>query len=205
MKPSYYAIIPADVRYSKLKPNAKLLYGEITALSNKHGYCFATNNYFAELYGVSKNTVSLWIQELKEHNFISVEIIYNEKKQVVKRKMGITNLSSTPITKKDDSNNTSVNSTSNNIYKRKDDFERKVQNLKNYDYITKMEFIDYWTEKNKSGTKMRWELEKTWDLNLRIKRWVKQSWKGSSKKTTSKIQNSFNTLNKAKELLNKIK
>ena len=204
MKPSYYAIIPADVRYSKLKPNAKLLYGEITALSNKHGYCFATNNYFAELYGVSKNTVSLWIQELKEHNFISVEIIYNDKKQVVKRKMGITNLSSTPITKKDDSNNTSVNITSININNRKDDFLRKVQSL-DYDYTTKMEFFDYWTETNKSGTKMRWELEKTWDLNLRIKRWVKQSWKGSSKKTTSKIQNSFNTLNKAKELLNKIK
>ena len=204
MKPSYYAIIPADVRYSKLKPNAKLLYGEITALSNKHGYCFATNNYFAELYGVSKNTVSLWIQELKEHNFISVEIIYNDKKQVVKRKMGITNLSSTPITKKDDSNNTSVNITSYNINKRKDDFERKVQSL-DFDYTTKMEFIDYWTETNKSGTKMRWELEKTWDLNLRMKRWVKQSWKGSSRQPTSKIQNSFNTLNKAKELLNKIK
>lgn len=87
---------------------------------------------------------------------------------------------------------------------RKDDFERKVQSL-DYDYITKIDFIDYWTETNKSGTKMRWELEKTWDFNLRMKRWVKQSWKGPNKKPTSKIKNSFNTLNKAKELLNKIK
>ena len=29
--PNYYAIIPANVRYADLKPNAKLLYGEITA------------------------------------------------------------------------------------------------------------------------------------------------------------------------------
>ena len=32
-KPNYYAINPADVRYSKkLTPNATLLYAEITAL-----------------------------------------------------------------------------------------------------------------------------------------------------------------------------
>ena len=39
---NYYAIIPAKVRYDKnLKPAEKILYGELTALSNKNGYCHA--------------------------------------------------------------------------------------------------------------------------------------------------------------------
>lgn len=65
-QPSYYSIMPAYVRYDKdLKPNEKLLYSEITALSNKFGYCTASNNYFAPLYDVSKETVSRWISHLK--------------------------------------------------------------------------------------------------------------------------------------------
>lgn len=32
-------------------------------------------------------------------------------------------------------------------------------------------FVSYWTEPNKSGTKQRWEMEKTFDLNRRIRTW----------------------------------
>ena len=89
MRPSYYAIIPAEVRYSSINPSAKLLFGEITALCNQKGYCWATNSYFSELYGVTKNTISSWINELKRCGFVSVEVIRNDKLQVVKRKIGI--------------------------------------------------------------------------------------------------------------------
>ena len=33
-------------------------------------------------------------------------------------------------------------------------------------------FFRYWSEKNKSGTKMKWELEKTFELSLRLSNWA---------------------------------
>jgi len=33
-------------------------------------------------------------------------------------------------------------------------------------------FINYWTEKNKSGTKQKWELEKTFEIKKRLATWL---------------------------------
>ena len=75
INPNYYANIPADVRYDEnLKANEKLLYGEISALCNKRGFCWAKNEYFAELYGVTKQSISNWITNLEEQEHIVREI-----------------------------------------------------------------------------------------------------------------------------------
>lgn len=74
-KPNYYAVIPSYVRYCKeLESSAKLLYGELTALSNLHGYCWASNEYFANLYDVDTRTIQRWLETLKKNGFIEVEI-----------------------------------------------------------------------------------------------------------------------------------
>lgn len=36
-------------------------------------------------------------------------------------------------------------------------------------------FFDYWSEPNKTGTKMRFELEKTWDIAGRLRTWERRS------------------------------
>ena len=37
------------------------------------------------------------------------------------------------------------------------------------------EFCDYWTESNMSGTKMKFEMQKTFDINRRLKKWIQNS------------------------------
>ena len=90
-KPNYYSIIPADVRYdTELKDKSKLLYGEITALCNKDGICYASNKYFADLYSVSTTTISLLIKELIEKEYLESEIVYKENtKEIDKRYLRI--------------------------------------------------------------------------------------------------------------------
>lgn len=90
IKANYFAIIPASIRYNKeLKFGERLMYGEITALSNKEGYCYAKNKYFADLYNVSQSTISRWISHLAELNNIDVQIIRNDKKEIIERRIYI--------------------------------------------------------------------------------------------------------------------
>ena len=85
-KISYYSIIPATVRYDKeLKPAEKLLYGEVTALANRNGYCYEQNKYFAELYNVTNGTVSKWLSHLQKLGYIQIEIKRNEKQEIIAR------------------------------------------------------------------------------------------------------------------------
>jgi DNA-binding PadR family transcriptional regulator len=102
---NYYAIIPAPVRYCKdLKANEKLMYGELTALSNDKGFCFASNEYFSNLYDVSKTSISKWISNLEKNGFIKIKMIYERgTKQIKQRRIYIAPLlkkSSIPIEEK---------------------------------------------------------------------------------------------------------
>jgi hypothetical protein len=75
LEPTYMAWIPAPVRYDNtLCANAKLLYGEITSLCNKEGFCWAGNEYFAGLYEVGNETISRWISQLRRAGYVTVTL-----------------------------------------------------------------------------------------------------------------------------------
>lgn len=116
-KPNYYAIIPASVRYDKkLKDKAKLLYGEIAALCNKQGACWATNSYFADLYDVSSTTISTLIKNLVDRGYLETEIIYKKgTKEILNRVLKIVKDPSLKNLKDPMQENLKENNTSNNI------------------------------------------------------------------------------------------
>ena len=85
---------------------------------------------------------------------------------------------------KNNNNNKDNNKKTNkNIEIRIADFKKSVLSLNEFNSISK-EFFEYWSETNPSNTKMKWELEKTWDLKKRLQRWANNNSKFSNSKNT---------------------
>lgn len=88
IRPSYYAIIPADIRYDdRIPANAKLLYGEISALIGAEGFCYASNQYFSRIYGMSADSITRLFKKLEETGYIIRELEKDNLGQVVRRKI----------------------------------------------------------------------------------------------------------------------
>ena len=87
-KIGYYAIIPSTILFNeKIKSNEKLLYAVITVLSNKEGYCYASNGYLARLLNAQPHTISKWVSHLKELGFVCLDIIKNDKGEIIQRRI----------------------------------------------------------------------------------------------------------------------
>lgn len=195
--PCYYSVIPANVRYDKnLKPMEKLLYGEITALANVKGFCYATNSYFAELYNVSKNTVSLWISDLEKAGYIKTELVYEDGTKNIKERRiyiadpitknndtyhekevdPITKNNDTPITKNREDNNININNI--NLIKEKINKKEKTQTEILINYVDnlnlefeKKEIFKKWVIYKKDNK----QYKNTISIDSLIKKWGRYS------------------------------
>lgn len=197
-KPNYFAVIPANVRYDEeLKLGEKMMYGEITSLTQKTGECWASNNYFARLYNVSPQAISKWIKTLEKQKYIT--IFYEKQgKMIVKR---IIKLVSTGVDRVSigvdmgintclegyqqeiKENNTSINNTSTNkkeIYKEKygvygrvrltkEEYTRLVEEF-GEDFIKRqIEKLDEYVESNNNKNKYT-------NFNLVLRKSIRENW-----------------------------
>ena len=78
--------IPKEIWLDKnLTVHEKLFLAEIDSLDNSEG-CFASNAYFADFFGVSKDRASKVISSLTEKGYITNKIIYKkDSKEIEKR------------------------------------------------------------------------------------------------------------------------
>ncbi|GIP63333.1 hypothetical protein J32TS6_18880 [Virgibacillus pantothenticus] len=144
--------IPKEIWLSNnLTLQEKVFLVEISSLDNDEG-CFASNAYFADFFGLSKNRCSEVIKSLKKKNLISIDYIReNGKKNIDKRVIKVLEKSNRGIRKIDrpirkveggysencEGNNTLFNNTSNNTK----------------EYIPYAEIIKYLNEKAEKNYK----------------------------------------------------
>ena len=205
-KPNYYAIIPAEVRYADITPNAKLLYAEITALLQMNGVCFASNKYFSDLYNKNKVTISRWISELSKKGFIKITFTYKDgSKEIANRyiqicKEGINKDDKEVLAKMLKSNNTSINNNLTDSNKKALFKKPTIIDVKNYCNLRKNNidaeaFYDFYQSKNWMVGKNKM---KDWKASIRT--WEQRTQK---KDGMSQIHKHISTNLKAKELLKK--
>ena len=216
---AYYAIIPAEVRYDEeLPPNAKLLYGEITSLCNEKGYCWATNQYFADLYHVKVWSISNWIKLLSQKNYIHLEIIYKEgSNQIIQRRLyinpilknhntyceksqeGILKNHNTPNVKNHKDNNKDINNTFNNkkdVYTRKNKFGEYHHVLLTEDEYERLKDLYGGYKQVEEHIKILDEYIETSGKNYKnhslvLQKWVHDEWTKRNKNNPVKLDSKF--------------
>jgi hypothetical protein len=87
---SYFIVIPAPVkRHPTLTAHAKLLFGEIAVKCNVRGYCWATNQYFADVFNCNIRSIQRYMKELEDASFVVIEL-QEDTEQGTKRKITVT-------------------------------------------------------------------------------------------------------------------
>jgi len=72
---TYFSLIPSGIMEKKdLSDGSKLTYALILGLSNRNGYCFASNRYLCDSRNCSLSTIQRQLAELKDKGCITVEV-----------------------------------------------------------------------------------------------------------------------------------
>lgn len=158
-KPVKTEILKAQLRIGKRLEKCWLFMEQIGLLSSNNGETFNKQllNY-SEKYQIKKEKTREKVSE------------WRKKQQDTENVTGYVPVSNPPKVKESKVNK------EEELRSRSLIFKNQILEFKNqYPAIpTLKEFFDYWSEPNKSKTKMRFELEQTWDISRRLNTWVKR-------------------------------
>jgi len=185
-KSKNYSIISNEIlRRKDLSLKAKGLMSLILSLPDSWDL---TVNGLVEIIKESKNTVYSILKELNGFGYVERNRITDSTGKVIKWELIVYEQPHTkkPQLKKPDvekctqiNTDNKINTNINKIY-----WINEIQEL-NYPKEMKEDFIEYWSEKSKTG-KTRQSMQKTWNTERRLKTWAKND-KNWNKTKTSKI------------------
>lgn len=192
MEHNWYAVITAKILLAKdISSTQKLLIALISNLSNEKGYCYATNAYLGECLDVSPVTISQNISDLEDKGYIGRVIYFNNQKNIEQRFLTVNEKpiapplkTNTPLLENHNTPPIENLKGNNKVFKNKSIEERlsAFQNqlepfIHQYGETMVKEFYKYWVEKNEGGKKMRFEMEKIFNVKMRIERWNRNNHK----------------------------
>lgn len=166
----------------------------ISSLTAEKGYCFASNKYFAELFETNETLISRKIKKLEKKKYIIIE--YEKKgSQIVSRKIRLSKTitvdyrkSKSSIIENDKDNNTSINNTRINKYRKPTLEEVKEYCKERNNNVDPKKFFDYYEVNNwidNKGNKVKSWKQKviTWENhspdNVELPDWFNKDIKGS--------------------------
>ena len=126
-----------------------------------------------------KDFIDFQYGELKENNRMHKSVISKLTKHNLIKFMGLTSPLQEAKEQEQDKDKVKVKE---KIQERESKFSLSANSYvdsKGYDKNEIDKFVSYWTEKNKSGSKMKFEMQQTFDITRRLANWMsnKKEWK----------------------------
>lgn len=169
------------IRYS---PHEQLVMLRLLLFANEDGVVGFSTRKLAELCGLTRQNIRSILTNLSKKGDLVIDatpasnpasnprltfvtICNFDTYRVGKRK------STQQVTQQVTQGKTTLSKSKASLKEREHEFgESLIPYVEKYSKETIRAFFNYWTEKNKSGTKMRFELEKTWETAKRLQTWA---------------------------------
>ena len=174
------------------------------------GYFYNTSENIERDTTLSRHMQSVAIKILKDKGFIETKLqgipatlhfkIFDDK--IINFLKTSCQKNTKLDVKKLETNNNKQIKNKKDILTREQEFTEKVF-MSNLSSEVCQDFVDYWTERNTTGTKMKFEMQKTFDIKRRLSRWVKNETKWNTTKT-SKIDKQLDSYQKAINIIKNI-
>ena len=183
-----YIILSYELLTSNLSDKEQKVLGNIIGVVQGGGEYRFDNKWISDYLRTHPNSASRIVSSLQSKGLIDVKLIKIEGTNAIKYRIitltsrCINTYVNTPInTSVDTPINTSVKHNNKYTLVNKQDSNTKLADRQNEFIISVKsfsehsdyheEFINYWTEPNRSGTKLRFEMERTWDTRRRLHQW----------------------------------